>query len=113
MTAPVHLGRKLVLETPVRLEDGAGGHTETWTALGTVWADVQNRTGRERAALAATLSEVHMRIIVRAAPVGAPSRPQPGQRFTEGARRFFIRAVSELDRSGLYLTCFADEEIPA
>ncbi len=113
MMAPVHLGRKLVLETPTRQPDSAGGHAETWTALGTVWADVQSRTGRERPAAAATLSEVHMRIVVRATPVGSPSRPQPGQRFTEGPRRFLIRAVSEHDRAGLFLTCFADEEIPS
>jgi hypothetical protein len=41
MTAP-HLNRALVLEGVVRTPDGAGGFTEAWAALGTLWAELVN-----------------------------------------------------------------------
>ena len=100
-----------MLEAPQRVSDGAGGYLETWQALGTLWADVSSRTGRERRDGLTVVSSVGVRIIVRAAPVGAASRPNPEQRFREGSRVFTIRAVAELDAKGRYLECFADEEV--
>ena len=47
MSAPM-LTRRLVLEAPERVADGAGGYTETWVARGTLWAEVVPRgAGRE------------------------------------------------------------------
>jgi len=113
MSGTVHLNRKLVLEDPVRVVDGAGGHTETWTVLGTLWASVKAGAGREYASQFVTLSKVTYRIIVRAAPDGTPERPKPDQRFVEGARVFRILAVSEHDSRGHYLMCHAREEVLA
>jgi len=113
MSAPVHLNRRLVLEAPVRALDGAGGHTETWQALGTLWAAVKAGTGREKASEFVTLSTVPYRIVVRASPEGAPSRPKPDQRFRDGARVYRILAVSEYDPGARYLTCHATEEVAA
>lgn len=107
------LNRELVLEERQRTPDGAGGYTETWVALGTLWGEVSARTGRERGPEAVTLSTAAFRITVRAAPPGAPSRPRPDQRFREGARVFRIVAVTERDPAGTYLTCFAHEEVAA
>jgi head-tail adaptor len=45
--------------------------------------------------------------------VGSDRRPRPDQRFREGARLFRILAVAEADAQGLYLTCFAREEVVA
>ncbi|MBO9444701.1 phage head closure protein [Ruegeria sp. R14_0] len=112
MKAP-RLNRKLVLEAPVRVADGSGGFTETWTALGTLWAEVTARSGAERKVAGIPVSRVGYRIVVRGAPQGSGLRPSPDQRFTEGARRFVIRAVAERDPRGQYLTCFADEEVAA
>lgn len=105
------LSRQMVLETQVRMPDGAGGHTTTWSALGTVFADVKAGTGRQVTDLTAAMSRMTCRVIVRAAPIGAPSRPQPGQRFREGSRIYRVDAVSPYDRGGLYLACFAVEEV--
>ncbi len=113
MSGSVHLNRKLVLEDPVRVDDGAGGHTETWTVLGTVWASVKAGSGREYASQFVTLSKVPYRIIVRAAPEGAASRPKPDQRFVDGSRVFRILAVSEHDSRGHYLMCHSREEVLA
>ena len=106
----VRLSRCLILEAPRKVSDGAGGYTETWVELGKLWAEVQGRTGRERDGLGLPLARVSYRITVRAAPVGAPSRPLPEQRFREGDRVFPIEAVAEADPGALYLTCFAREE---
>ncbi|MBL4813796.1 MAG: phage head closure protein [Rhodobacteraceae bacterium] len=105
-----HLNRKLVLETPERQPDGAGGFVEIWVPLGTLWADVAPRAGRELAGPGAAYARGQYKIIVRAAPPGAPSRPRPEQRFREDLRIFRIQAVSDNDYAGRFLTCFVDEE---
>ncbi len=112
MSVPV-LSRALLLETPERVSDGAGGFREGWVVLGTLWADIAARTGRETASGGAPVSRVSYKIVVRGAPYGAPARPKPQQRFREGTRIFTIQAVAERDPEGRYLTCFADEEVVA
>jgi SPP1 family predicted phage head-tail adaptor len=107
------LTRALQLEAAERVPDGAGGFVESWVALGTLWAEIRPGAGDERAQDGATLSRVTWRIVVRAAPDGAPSRPEAGQRFRAGARLWRIVAVSESDATGAYLTCFATEEVAA
>jgi SPP1 family predicted phage head-tail adaptor len=110
MTAPA-LNRRLTLEAPQRLPDGAGGFIETWQALGRVWAEVLPRgAGRE---VDAAASRLNLKILVRATPHGAPSRPTAAMRFREGARLYRIEAVTEADATGRYLICFASEETGA
>ena len=110
MSPPV-LDRRLTLEEAQTVADGAGGFTRSWVALGTLWARIRPGSGGERGGDAATLSRAPYRIIVRAAPVGAPSRPRPEQRLREGDRVFRILAVSDNDDAGRYLTCHAEEEV--
>lgn len=106
-----HLNRALTLEAPQRVSDGAGGFTVSWTPLGTLWAEVTARTGRETVQGGAAVSRMAFRIVVRGAPQGSPERPAPEQRFRDGGRLFTIQAVSECDAQGRYLTCFAEEEL--
>lgn len=110
MTRP-QLNRALVLEQPERAADGAGGFVESWTVVGTLWAEVSLRTGGERAEAGAAISRASFRIVVRGAPAGSSMRPRPEQRFSDGQRLFRIRAVAEHDRAGRYLVCLADEEV--
>lgn len=107
------LNRQLVLQKPERLHDGAGGFVQGWTPLGTVWAQVIARTGRQSAGVAAPISRVGYKIIVRAAPANSPARPHPEQRFCEGSRVFRILAVAEDDQDGRYCICTAQEETVA
>ena len=107
----MHLNRKIVLETPTRVQDGAGGHSESWQALGVLWANIKAGTGREAAGEFVTVSTVPYRIVVRASPEGSPSRPRADQRFRDGNRVFRILAVSEYDPAARYLTCHAREEV--
>lgn len=106
------LNRALMLEGAVRASDGAGGYSETWQALGTLWAAVTPGSGRDVPGEELILSSVPYRITVRAAPHGSASRPKSEQRFREGARIFTILAVTERDPDGRFLTCFAREEVP-
>ncbi|MGG7644374.1 head-tail adaptor protein [Rhodovulum sp. YNF3179] len=111
---PVQLTRKLVLETPARVPDGAGGHAESWTATGTVWADLRAGSGRRDDAGGLDRARVAYRVILRAAPPGSARRPRAGQRLRGvDGRVFRIAAVAEDDPAGRYLTCFATEEAPA
>ncbi|OAN84460.1 phage tail protein [Jannaschia sp. EhC01] len=104
-----HFNRKLVLEAPNRASDSAGGFSEVWQALGIIWAEVLPRgAGREVEA-----SELKLKITVRAAPQGAPSRPTAAMRFRDGDRIYRIEAVTETDAAGRYLVCFAKEEVGA
>lgn len=105
------MNRALVLEAPERTADGAGGFSEVWTVMGMLWAAIRAGTGREAGIAGLSLSTVPYRITVRAAPVGAPSRPVAGQRLRSGARVFRILAVTEADAAARFLTCIAREEL--
>jgi Bacteriophage head-tail adaptor len=97
----------------VRVPDGSGGYAETWQALGTLWADIRPGSGRREADEFAARAAVPLRVHVRGAPAGAPSRPVPGQRFREGSRVYAIHAVAEADPRGAWLVCHCLEEVPA
>ncbi len=113
MRRPV-LNRRLEVQAPVRVADGAGGYATSFEVLGEVWAAVRPGTGRDAETAGLTLAQVPLRITVRGAPVGSPQRPVAGQRLCEGARVFRVLAVTEADPAGAYLTCFArEEEVPA
>lgn len=106
------LDRKLVLEAPSRLPDGAGGMVVEWLALGTLWAEVVAGTGREAERDLAPLAAQSLRITVRAGAESTLARPRVGQRFAEGERRYRIKTVFEpAGAGGLYLTCLCAEEV--
>lgn len=110
MSAP-RLNRRLTLESPGRVSDGAGGFIQSWHVLGVLWAEVTARAGRKTQVAGAALSSVPYRVIVRGAPFGRPERPVAEQRFRDGERVFHIRSVAEADPEGRYLVCMADEEV--
>lgn len=107
-----HLNRALELQAASRSPDGAGGFTQVWATLGTLWAEITPGSGRDPAGEELVLTSVPYRITVRAAPVGAPNRPKPDQRLREAGRIFAILAVTERDPAGRFLTCFCREEAP-
>lgn len=107
------LKRSLVLEAPQDTATGTGGVSRAWVVLGRLWAEIAAGAGRDREGVEVMTAQVALRITVRGAPLGAPSRPQAGQRFRDGLRVFAVLAVAEADPAGRYLTCFAREEDPA
>lgn len=104
------LNRRLHLDAPTRVADAAGGFTESWSTLGAHWAEVTPGAGREAEFAGLNVARVPYKIVVRATPHGAPSRPEPGQRFRDGARVFMILAVTSADSREHYLLCYAQEE---
>lgn len=102
--------RRLLLEDPQRLSDGAGGYVESWAPLGVVWGRLQAQSGRTSEQAGGSLSLQRHRITLRAMPMGSQSRPRAGQRFRMGQRLFRIEAVSEADPQGRYLSCQCIEE---
>jgi SPP1 family predicted phage head-tail adaptor len=110
MSGP-QLSRALILEARDSASDGAGGFTEVWSVLGTLWAEVTARTGAGTGRAGAAVSRANYRIVVRGAPVGSAARPTAGQRLRDDARTFAILAVTEADAGGRYLTCWAEEEL--
>ena len=111
MSREPKLSRPLVLETCASQPDGSGGFVVVWQALGTLWAEVGARTGREDFVAGQARPRVKYRILVRSAPVGAPSRPRPDQRFREGERIFDILTVAEWDAQGRFLEIHAEEGV--
>lgn len=107
------LNRALVLEERVTATDGAGGVQNSWSALGTLWAEVRSFSGRETGGLGVARSKVGLKIRLRALPDGSQMRPRPDQRFREGSRIYRITAVSEPEPSRRYLLCYAFEEVAA
>lgn len=105
------LTRRLRLQERQRLADGAGGYSESWQVLGTLWAELVAGNGKEQDSEAGAKARVAYRITLRAAPIGNPRRPKPGQRFAEAGRVFHIEAVADRDAAGRYLTCFGIEEV--
>lgn len=104
-----NLTRKLALQERSVSPDGAGGFDTQWITLGEMWADMRPSRGTERVIGARTSTSIGWRIFVRAAPVGAPSRPTPQQRFVEGSRIYTILSVAEVTGQELYLECWAEE----
>lgn len=103
------LTRALVLEESVRTSDGCGGFAADWVAVGTLWAKVTARTGREAFVAGRPEARVSYRILVRGAPAGARSRPRADQRLRDGDRILDILSVAEADPRGLYLEIIAEE----
>ncbi|MFI0396289.1 head-tail adaptor protein [Paracoccus jiaweipingae] len=110
MSAP-RLNVPLVLEQPQRQPDGMGGFRVRWAALGTVWAAMRARGGREVSGPVGRESAQHWEITLRAAMPGDPRRPAPGQRLRMAGRVFRVLAVAESGPAGRLLVCQATEEV--
>ncbi len=113
MNGPVQMTRRLVLEERQGGSDGAGGQVGGWTALGEHWGSIVSRSGRYQRGEGYPRSRVPHRITIRSMPPDAPSRPKAGQRFREGDRLFYIRAVQDLGPRLRYLMILVDEEVAA
>ena len=94
-------------------EEGAKDPISRMRCMGTT-----RRTGKKGSittggGAAQAVSETAYRVVVRAAPMGSPSRPLAGQRFRVGPRIWQIEAVREYDPAVRYLICFVKEEVAA
>jgi len=110
MVKPV-LNTELVLEAPRQISDGGGGFSVAWMPIGTLWAEVQPSSAREKILGERAASAVTHRIVIRNAPEGSPRRPRPDCRFRSGVRLFSIRGLAPMGARGEYLTCWVEEGV--
>jgi SPP1 family predicted phage head-tail adaptor len=106
MTPPclMDLNKRLVIEAPLPgLSDG-GSETISWQPLGTVWAALRPKSGREAVhADAQTLHTTHeIWLRYRADLTGA-------MRFRLGLRVFAITSILDPDERQRWLVCQTDE----
>ena len=104
---PGWLDARLTLEAPGETPDGQGGASAGRTTVTGLWGAIRPvsvRHGEEAGVAAATLThEVTIR---------ARDDILRGMRFTWRGRALAIRAVSDPDESGAYLTCLCEEMAP-
>ncbi|MEL7345411.1 MAG: head-tail adaptor protein [Pseudomonadota bacterium] len=110
MSAPL-LTTKITLQARVRSPDGSGGFSEIWTDLGILWGALERSRGSKVTGQEIPLSRARYRVIVRAAPVGAASRPEVAQRFAIDGQIFNILSVLHHDQGQRFLACEVEEEI--
>jgi head-tail adaptor len=79
------LDRRLVLEAPADIDDGAGGVTRSYAAATTLWAQVVPVRARPDAAADSLAALVTHRIVIRAGQALTTLH-----RFRDGARIFEI-----------------------
>lgn len=99
--------RRLLLEAPVEVPDGAGGSLRDFSTVAAVWAQVEWLSGDERWQGGRPVQRVSHRITLRwRAGVDA------GQRLRDGTQIFDIRAVGDPDGGRRRLVCLVEEITP-
>lgn len=90
MIAAGRLDRRLVLEAPVEVDDGAGGVTRGYQTAATLWAQLTPVRARPDVAADSLAALVTHRIVLR-----TPRTITTQNRFRDGARIFRVVAFRE------------------
>jgi SPP1 family predicted phage head-tail adaptor len=96
---------ELMLEEATRASDGAGGHTISWTEVGTLFARIEPLSATGRFGADQTLENVTHRITMR-----CRSDVVSGMRLRRLGRAFEVITVHDPDETGRYLVCRVREE---
>lgn len=102
---PGRLRLPLTLEALAAVPDGAGGFSESWTALATLSAALEPVAAARRFGADQALATVTHVVTLRARPDLAS-----GMRFTSSDRLFSIETVHDPDETGRFLVCRVREE---
>lgn len=102
---PGRLKTELRVERAVTVEDGAGGHSETWEEWAVLFGQVEPMTASSYFGAGQAHENVTHRVIVRFRD-GVKS----GMRFVSNGRYLSIMTVRDLDERGRYLLCQVKEE---
>ena len=106
MIDPGELNRRLVLEAPAEIADGAGGVTRTYTTVTTLWAAVRPASARGDVVAAASGATVTHRIILR-----TRADLTTRHRLRDGTRIFRIVALRDHDGAGRFIEIAAEERV--
>lgn len=99
------LRTELMLEEMTPVPDGAGGFSESWTSVATLFAKLEPIAVRDAFGADQTLEEVTHRATIRHLPDVAS-----GMRLAWGTRRFLILTVHDPDETGRYLVLRTRED---
>lgn len=102
---PGRLRLPMTLEALTALPDGAGGYTESWTPLATLYAALRPVAAARRLGADQALATVTHSVALRARPDVAS-----GMRLTAASRVFSIETVHDPDETGRFLVCGVKEE---
>ncbi len=98
------LTRRVVIEAIVRTPDGAGGATEAWVAVATVFASVKALGGSESVAFDRQTGRATHEIVIR-----HRADVKPAMRFRMGMRIFEILDALDQDGRRRHLRCLVEE----
>jgi SPP1 family predicted phage head-tail adaptor len=104
MSDPGKLNRRLVLEEPVIVPDGAGGVVRTYQTLTTVWAALVPVSASNVVVADGEGVTVTHRITIRGGP-----EVTTRHRFRFGARAFQVVALRDRDGDGRFVEIEAQE----
>lgn len=104
-----NLNDRVIVQQVAITADGFGGIVETWTTLGTVWADVRAPRGAERAITAAAQELATVDYIVRCRYL--PGLSPANHRIIHDGRTLDILSVVDPTgrRATMHLSCRAIE----
>lgn len=98
------LRRRLLLEAPVEMPDGAGGRLTVFETVAAVWAQVEWLSGNERWRGDRPEQAASHRITLR-----WRAGVDTGQRLRDGDQVFDIRTVGDPDGGRRRLVCLVEE----
>lgn len=98
------LRHRIVIQGTVQAADGAGGYTETWETVATVWASIEPANGRERFIAMQTESHVTHIITCR-----YNAEITTAKRILFGTRKFDITEVLNIEERNTVLVIRAIE----
>ena len=107
MRAQITIGdlrHRVQIETAVRVSDGGGGATVTWTLVAEVWAAIWPRASDEAFQLDRVAGRATHDIWIR-----ARSDVKPDMRVRFGSRVFDIRGAIDVEDRGRWLRCPSEE----
>ena len=104
MTSPGDLRHRLVLEEAQRVSDDAGGFTESWIEVATIWAALQPSGGSEAVESGRLAGRVSHTVTFR-----YRAGVTPAMRFRLGPRVFHILAAIDEDERRRWLRCLCEE----
>ena len=94
------LNRRVTIQSPTTVQDANGEIIPGWTDVATVWASIDDITGREYVAAGATQDSVQTKIGIR-----YRAGIVPKMRVLHGSIEYDVESVLGQDRVGLLLMC--------
>ncbi len=98
------LRRKLILETPVDTPDESGGFSRAWSALASVWCEIESLRGDTTFAASSEETTLTHRIRLRWRP-----DVDNAARLRWGSRAFAVVSAIDADAARRYLICHCRE----